>query len=835
MLRTTLAGLRAHKLRLLLTAVAITLGVGFIAGTFVLTDTLDRGIQRDFAQSAGKVDAAVLPPDENSEEGLPASLLASVRAVPSVTDAQGILRGNAPLVGRDGKVVGDVPTLGESVTGGRLQRHELDRGRVPSGPGEAVIDARLAKREGFAVGDTITVLDPGERPRRFALVGLIDLGLDADASNRGVVGFDPATAARMTGETTYREIDVVGATPAAVKRAVGPAGEVLSGSALADRLAKTAGADTTVIRAGLLLFALVAMLVSAVVIYNTFAILVAQRTREMTLLRCVGATRRQIFGGVVLEAFVVGLVGSLLGLAAGLGLGAGTLLLLNSFESIGPGIPVGDVTLTPLAVVVGLAVGVIVTVLSALLPARAATRVAPVAALRSEPEPGSARFRLGWPRLVVALPPGGIGAAGALYGALSMDKGASAMYLVALSGGLVFIAVVALMPALIRPLGRLVGAPPAWATGVPGRLAVENARRSPKRTATTTIALTIGVGLISLFAVIAASGKAQADQQLAEQFPVDFQIQPQLSTGSRMPHALAEALRTRPELSAVIEQRGINARVGDREARVITFTEGALGGVIKPVFESGSVRALRSGTALVDAGTAKARGLRTGGTVTITPRRGPGARFTVAGIYESGTPFGGLVLTGADFDRTFEVADPSRIFVKADPSIPADRARIAVDDAARPYPTARVISQAELREEFIGAVDNILMIFGGLLGLAIVIALFGIANTLTLSVVERTRESALLRALGLTRRQLRRMLSVEAVVMAVIGALTGVVLGVAFGWAATRAMAESAVFALPFSQIAGFTALAGVAGVLAAVLPARRAARASIVQSLSYD
>ncbi|MFI0352346.1 ABC transporter permease [Actinomadura sp. 9N407] len=852
MLKTTLAGLRAHKLRLLLTAVAITLGVGFIGGTFVLTDTMQAGVQKSFAQSADKVDVAVLPSDE-AEDGLPAEMLARIRSVPGVQEAQGRVRGDAALIGKDGKAVGDVPTLGISVTGGRMPRYEFDQGRAPNGPNEAVLDSRVASREKFKVGDTVTVLDGRKATHTFTVVGLIGVGLDSDAAFRGSVGFDTATAIRMTGERTYAEINVAGADRTAVAAAVGQ-GEhrVLTGSALADELASAAGADTKIIRTGLLLFGLVAMLVSALVIYNTFSILIAQRMREMALLRCVGATRRQVFGGVLIESVVVGLVGSLLGLLAGLGLGAGMLALLDAFGVSGPAGPAmsaGDVTLAPRTVLVGLAVGVVVTVLAAILPARAATRVPPVVALRSELEPGSARFRLGWPRAILTGLFGALGFTVALLGSVVMEKGETAMYAVAAGGALVFLAVIALMPALVRPLGRVVGALPGRAAGVPGRLAVENARRSPRRTATTTIALTIGVGLMSLFAVIAASGKATSTQQLNEQFPMDFQIQPQYGDEDpKVPHALAQSLRGRSELGAVIEQRLRDGEIAGQDGTVGSITQSALGEVIKPTFASGSAGDLRDGAALLDEETAKAQNLRAGQTVTVRavpeskgegdiPRaQGPGLQVKVAAIYGGNVPMEGLLLTEADFGRLYGAnSDPYRIFVTAAGGVTAERARAAVDEAARPYPTAKYTSGAEIREEFTKAIDTLLLVFGGLLALAIVIALFGIANTLTLSVVERTRESALLRALGLTKRQLRRMLSVEALVMAVIGALTGVLLGVAFGWAATQSMGESAVFALPYLQIAGFMVLAGAAGMLAAVLPARRAAKASIVESLSFD
>ncbi|MFE9107368.1 ABC transporter permease [Actinomadura geliboluensis] len=829
MLKTTLAGLRAHKLRLLLTAVAITLGVGFISGTFVLTDTMNKGVAKTFAQSADKVDIAVLPA-ESSDEGLPPSLLQKVRGLPGVTDAQGAVKGEAALVGKNGKTVGDYPTMGMSVPSGRLLRYDVDKGRPPSNGGETVIDGKVAKREGFAVGDTVTVLDDKNRPHKFTVVGLVDFGIDQEASIFGAVGFDPVTAARMTGETSFQEIDIAGTvTMSAVKAAAGPGQRVYTGEELGAKLAKAAGADTKIIRTGLLIFALVAMLVSALVIYNTFAILVAQRMREMALLRCVGATRRQIFAGVLTESAAVGLTGSLLGLGVGVGLGQGALVLISNLNG---NVSVTGPSLALRTVLVGLAVGVAVTVLSALLPARAATRVAPIAALRADAEPGGGRFRLGVWRTAAAVLLGLAGLAIGVFAALVMEKGEAAMFAVAFSGCVFFLAVVAAMPALVRPLGRLAGAIPARLGGVPGRLAVANAQRAPRRTATTTIALTVGVGLMSLFAVIGASSKATASHELDEQFPVQYRIATQ--NGEALPRALGEDLRNRPEVEKVVELRDKETKVDGEDASITTVSASAWGDIAKPEMKTGALSDLKQGTAFVDESAVTGSGWNVGRTLQVTTRSGT-VPVKISGVYKIGGQFNGIVLPEADFARYFGAVDPSEIFVKSNEAVPDDRVRKAVDQAAQPYPAAKVESSADFQQQLEDAIDMVLMVFGGLLALAIIIALFGIANTLTLSVVERTRESALLRALGLTKRQLRRMLSIEAVVMAVIGAVTGVALGIVFGLAATSAMADGAVFALPYLQIAGFVLLAGAAGTLAAVMPARRAAKTSIVESLAHD
>jgi putative ABC transport system permease protein len=284
----------------------------------------------------------------------------------------------------------------------------------------------------------------------------------------------------------------------------------------------------------------------------------------------------------------------------------------------------------------------------------------------------------------------------------------------------------------------------------------------------------------------------------------------------------------------VVEVRDKETRAGGQEASITTVTASAWGTIAKPKMKTGSVSDLKPGTALVDESAANVPGWQVGKTLQIKTLHGA-VPVRISGTYKLGGQFSGIVVPEADFVRYFGAVDPAEIFVKTSDAISSDRARTAVDQAALPYPAAKVESTADFEEQLENAIDMVLLIFGGLLGLAIVIALFGIANTLTLSVVERTRESALLRALGLTKRQLRRMLSIEAVVMAVIGALTGVALGIAFGWAATGAMAEGAVFALPYLQIAAFVLLAGLAGTLAAVMPARRAAGTSIVESLAHD
>ncbi|MEU4230352.1 FtsX-like permease family protein [Nonomuraea sp. NPDC026600] len=827
MLRTTLAGLRAHKLRLLLTSLAITLGVGFIAGTFVLTDTVKAGFSQQATAEADKVGLAVLPKDGDAT--LPERTLEQVRGLSGVLEAQGLIRGSAPLLGKDGKVVGNLPTTAVSIVSGRLGRAAILSGTGPGSDDQAaVLDKNTAEAQGLKPGDTITVLDPRHREQRFRLVGIMDTGLDQELAYTGAIGFTPATAQRMTGAKGFTEIDIAGDAAGlkqAVAAAAGAGAVVKTGAELSESLAAASGVQMESLTTGLLLFGLVSMLVAALVIYNTFNILVAQRAREMALLRCIGATRGQVFGSIMLESTAVGLLSSALGLLAGYGLGAATLAVLGALDSPLP--TNATIALSPATMLSGLALGLLVTVGAALLPARAATRVAPIAALRTQVEEQT--FRTGVVRVVLAtlFLVAGLGAAG--VGALALDPGTMVPLFVVMGGGaLTFLAVLILGPVLVKPLSALVGWIPAKLFGVPGRLAVDNSGRNPRRAATTTVALTVGVTLMTLISVVTASTRETMTAKLDSQFPIDYLLATQ-ERDAAVPRSVADELRRSPELASVLQIREAKAKVSGDSVKVGTFN-----GPIKPEVKSGSMARLESGQVAVADKAAEQFGLRLGDPVAVrTAKAGTVTLRVVAVLNGDSSALPTLTVAERAFDEYFGQVPDSRVMVNIKDGVPAAQAREVVDAATAAYPMVQVTSATEVRGQFDESLDMMLMIITGLLGLAILISLLGIANTLSLSVHERTRESALLRALGLTRPQLRRMLSVEALVLGLIGALVGVVLGGVFGWAAMRAMIADAGFVVPGGQIALFVVLSGLAGVLAAVLPARRAARASIVGSLA--
>lgn len=831
MLKTTLAGLRAHLLRLMLTALAITLGVGFVAGTFVLTDTMRAGFDRQFTASADKVSVAVLA---KGDQKIPESTLRTVRAVQGVQDAQGTVRGDAPLIGKDGRAYGEIPTMGMSIPTGPLARYTITKGRAPAGPGEAVLEKAVAAHTGYRAGDAIRVLDKKGTAHTFTVTGLVDVGVDQEIGFRGAVGFTAPVAAAMTGERDYVEVDVKAAPGvtddrlrAAVAEAAGPSFTTVTSHGLAQRMARASGVNVDQIAMFFLAFAVVALFVAALVIYNTFNILIAQRTREMALLRCVGATRGQVFRSVLIESTVVGLLASVLGAIAGIGLGYGAAFIFNS----GNGMPGGSLVVSPTPFLVGVPVGLAVTVLSALMPARAATRVPPVAALRTQSE-GRGRGRAGVVRIIAGalLGAGGIGVA---VLALNAKPGRGPFLLIMVAGALLFLGVIALSPLIVQVLSGLVGRPSAWIFGVPGRLALANSRRNPKRAAVTTVALTVGVTLMTMFSVALASVRSTADHSLSDHFPVDYQLRAQAGSDDRpIPGDAVARLRGRSEFSAVIEVRTASADVNGQKEDVGSVTQRFLGRDLGPKVKAGSLTDLRPGAVILHERSGP--GARVGGTVNVKTRQGTAALRVVA-IVSGESILPDVLLDEADFTRSFGSKDPQQVFLIAKKGVSTTTSRTAVNDALKDYPIVQVQSAADIKDQLSKALDQLFLLVAGLLALAVVISLIGIANTLTLSVVERTRESALLRALGLTRRGLRRMLSLEALIISLIGALIGVVLGTALGWAAISAAIDGAVLGLPVGRIVLFMVLAAVAGVVAAIMPGRRAARTSIVESLAAE
>ncbi|WP_283137327.1 ABC transporter permease [Rhizohabitans arisaemae] len=836
MLKSTLAGLFAQKLRLLLTATAITLGVAFISGTFILTDTIQVGFNKSFADAADKIDVAVMPNEGEGDQppSVPFATLAKVKAVPGVAEAHGLIQGTAALLGKDGRIAGR-PTAGISVADGRLSRTSIVSGRLP-GPGEAILDRNTAERVGYKPGDTIKVLGKARDPREFRLVGTFDVGLNQELASRGGVGLTHDEAMAVTGEKTYREINVLaseGVSPEQLSKAVGDAlgtnFTVKTGRELGEAISKQNGVELGFVTSALLLFGLVALLVAGLVIYNTFSILLAQRVRETALLRCIGATRGQIFGATLLEAAVIGSIASVLGLGLGLGMGAGALSLLNLFDA---GLPTDGVSLTARTILVGLAVGLGVTVLSALVPARAATRVAPIAALRTQSEERD--YRASRTRMIFGSLLAVAGLAVTVAG-VSVGEGVPALFTVVAGGVVFFFSVLVWGPITVRPLSRFVGWLPAKLFGVSGRLAVTNSHRNPKRSATTTVALTVGVTLMTLISMVTVSANATSSAEIDKNFPVEYLIGTQEGFEGTLPVALGTELSKHPEIKEVVRLREDDGKLtaDKREGPIGMISAAAIGTTFKPEVKQGSLADFTPGTLMLRDEYAKDLGVKLGDKVPLATEKGSFSLKVSVIVGGQGGLIPSAMVPEADFPRYFDSDGDSMLMINSKDGVSPAKSRNIVDAAVKPYPIAQISSAAEIKSQINQALGRILWVIGGLLGLAIVISLIGIANTLTLSVVERTRESALLRALGLGKSQLRSMLSAEALILGIIGALIGVALGIGFGWAALLSLREEMIIQVPILQVCLFVLLAGIAAVLASVLPARRAAKASIVESLA--
>jgi putative ABC transport system permease protein len=848
MRKATLKGLMAHKLRLAATALAIVLGVSFVSGTYVLTDTITASFDSLFKQVTQGIDVAVRSEETfggfdtgEVRDPMPASLLERIQAVDGVRVAEGSVTGYAQLVGKDGKAVttGGAPSLGVSFnqdtqfTAGSTVRS----GRLPSGPTEMAIDAKTAEDTGYVVGDRAKVLFQGPA-RDYTVSGIIGFGEADNLGGARLVGFDLATAQEvMNREGRFDEIDVAaqpGVTPEQlrdrIRAAVDPRYEVLTGEELAEDSA--AAINDTIGRflgTALLAFAFVALLVGAFLIFNTFTIIVAQRTRELALLRCLGASRRQVMNSVLLESVIVALVASLVGLGLGVLIASGLKALLSTF--LGADIPATGIQFQPRTVIVSLAVGLIVTVLAAVMPARKATRVPPVAALQPETAFAPTGFRKR--RIVLGVLITTVGVALLLAG-LFRSEG-NRLVNVASGAVVVFFGVAVLSPLIARPLARVIGWPFARAFRLPGNLARENAMRNPRRTASTAAALMIGLALVSFVSIFAASIKASTTEILEESVTADYI----LFNDNFQPFSpeAAERLAEQPQLAAVAGMRFGPWKLDGAGKSLAGIDPVAYQQVVRTEVTDGSLDDLASGGLAVKDTVAESSGWTVGENVAMEfPRTGV-EQVPVKAIYEDNSLNGDFLLGLTTYERAYADQADSQILVKAAPGVAPADSRAAIDQVMTDFPNVTVRDQAEFREEQARQIDQIINLFYSLLGLAILIALFGIVNTLGLSIFERIRELGLLRAVGATRRQLRSMIRWEAVIIAVLGAVLGLAVGVFFGWTIVRALASQGIteFTVPAGQLVSFVLAAAIAGILAAVLPGRRAAKIDVLRAITTE
>jgi putative ABC transport system permease protein len=846
--RATFKSLLAKKLRLVLTAISVVLGVGFVAGTYVLTDTMNAAFDDLFAQtsaasdvvvrSESAFDSAAAGPGGGSgsddREPVAASVLDDVLAVPGVAVAVGDVQGYAQMIDpATDEVIGGVgpPTIGTNWNDLAGEVLSLRGDSVPpAGPDEVVIDAATARNANLAIGDRIRILFQGP-PGEFTIVGVAGFGEADNLGGATLAVFDTETAQTVLGkEGVYDAISVVGdegvaasELRASVAAALPEGVEAVTSTSVADEASEALQEGLGFFRTALLVFAFVALFVGSFIIFNTFSIIVAQRTRELALLRALGASRRQVVVSVVLEAFLVGVVASVLGIALGIAIAVGLQGLLGAFNI---DLRSTSLQLLPRTIIASLVVGIGVTVVASILPARRAGSVAPIQALR-EASDGPTGKELVGRRLAVALAVTGLGVAALLYGLFGAEtNGAS---IVGAGAAITFIGVA-------RPVAGGLGAP-LKRLSIQARLGRENAMRSPRRTASTAAALMIGLGLVSMVAILAASLKASFDAALTETLKADYTLS--TSSFTAFSPEVTARVATLPEVGTASAFRQNGFRVSGATSFVTAVDPATIERVATMEVSEGSVADLATTTdgVLVFRDLAVDEGWALGDEVPAEFASTGDVPLTIVGIFDENRLVGDYVISLESYEGLYSEQLDAFVLVQGAEGVPLDEVGTAIEQAVAEFPNVQVQDQAAFREQQAGFIDQILALVTALLLMAILIALFGIVNTLGLSIYERTRELGLLRAVGMSRRQVKRMIRWESIIIAVFGAVLGVAIGVAFGWALQQALKNEGVseFVVPVGQLAIYLVLAGLAGVLAAIWPARRAAKLNVLEAISYE
>jgi putative ABC transport system permease protein len=847
---------------MLLTFLAVALGVAFVGGVLVLTDTMNRAFDDLFADVYRNTDAVVRS-DQTVESdfgpevrgNIDEGLLADVRGAAGVAGAEGNVGGYARIIDRFGDPVGN-PAFGAPTLGGnwneidQLNPFNLAEGRAPRTADEIVIDRGSAKSTDFGVGDKVDV-QTRDGVATYTVSGIARFGTADSPGGASYVLWTTDEAQRLLLEPgKFSSIAAAadsGVSQDQLARNIRQAlpedsgTQVVTGAEITKETQDSIKQGLSFLTIFFGIFAVIAVVVGAFVIYNSFAIIVAQRTREMALLRAIGARRRQVRRAVVVEAAIVGLVASIVGFIVGLGVATllGKLLQL----------PEGALAVLPSSIAVALATGVIVTVLSALLPAWRASRVPPLAAMRDVAVDTTGRSRI---RVVIGLVLFALGAALVVLGAFT---GAPAR--VGIGVALAFLGILFLAPALARPVSSVFGRPVAALRGVAGQIAKDNAGRNPRRTAATAAALTIGIGLVTFIMVINTSIRASFDKTLDQNFAGDFVIDSGTFGVVGLPATVAQQVGELPDVEQVVPLRFSPAFVQGDDTFVTGSNDGVFG-----LLDIDIVRGkpkLDSGDVVITEGTAKKLHLAVGDSVDVRflddkrleqPPADPTAAAnctenppptcaTVTGVYEPG-PTGGIgdyVVGLDDFDAAVPDVTDSQVFVQLKPGISVAEARPAIEDIVSPYVTAQVQSVDEYKDAIGSQLNIFLLIIVGLLSLAIIIAMLGIFNTIALSVLERTRELGLLRAVGMRRRQVRAAVRWESAIISLFGTFLGLAVGLLGGWGIVRALRDDGfqVFRVPIGPIIGLSVAGIVVGLVAALIPAWQAGRMNVLDAINTE
>ncbi len=850
MFKLTYKGLWAHKLRFVLTGLAVVLGVAFMAGTMILTDTMGRTFDGLFDTSNKGVDVVVrraATVDGGIENGdvrerVDSATLARITAIDGVDTAAGSITGMATLVAADGKAAatsGMGGTMGMNwVQDPRLNPFAIATGRAPQTPDEVVLDKATVNRDGRKLGDKVTVLAKGD-PRSLTLVGTATFG-DAD----GIPGSTLVATTDATAQALFAEPGAFDSVVIASNGKQTP--EVLSarvGAALgAERFETLTGAEDTAnskadLKEGLgffstflLAFAYISLFVGMFIIYNTFSIVVAQRSKEMAMLRAIGASRRQVVKSVLFESIVVGLVASAVGLGVGVLMSFGLRALLSA---VGLDIPGGSVVITPQTVVTAFLVGSVVTVLSALAPALRASKVKPIAALRDMAVDSSGASLK---RTIIGMVITGAGVTAFAAGVVGSGSGALSM--LGVGAVVTIIGVFVLGPVIARPVMGALGIPIARLSGTTGRLAAENAKRSPKRTAATASALMIGVALVSFITILATSTKESVSDTVSKSLQADYVIASDAMSGAGLSPTLGAEVAKLPQVAAISPIRTAPVGAGTGSSQVVAVDTSTIGQLFDVQITAGKITDVTGPSVAVKAKDVADGGLAVGDKVTLTFARTGPVELTVRALYDGTLPNGATsgYLVGIDTYQA-NVTDQfdEQVLVKVAGGVTPVQSAAALETALAAWPNADLQDQAAFKASITSQIDMILNLIYGLLALAVVIALIGIANTLALSVHERRRELGLLRAVGMTRPQVRSSIRWESVMIALFGTALGFFLALAGSWGIVKAISKNEVMSLsvPPVQMMVIVTLAAVAGVVAAVGPARRAAKLDILDAIA--
>ncbi|MFD4830894.1 ABC transporter permease [Streptomyces uncialis] len=844
MFRTALRNVLAHKARLLMTVLAVMLGVAFVSGTLVFTDTLGNAFRNQSAKSYDNIAVAVESPASDGQEvGIPASALKKIEGLDGVTGVTGRASGFAGVADEDGKLIG----VGWSNRGsnfapgkdGKDTAYDFTEGGGPVKDSQIALDKATADKGNYQVGDTVRVATTGP-VREFSLAGIFTTEDGAVNAGGSLVLFDTAVAQEQYLRPGYfHSLSVAAASGASADRILDGVEPLMPKDSIAKTADEWAADEARDIESGmssmntmLLAFAGIALFVGIFLIANTFTMLVAQRTRELALMRAVGASRPQVKRSVIMEALVVGVLASVVGFGVGLGLATGLRSVMNSFDLK---IPAGPLVITPTAVLAALGVGVAVTVLAAWLPARRAAKIPPVAAMSSVHATASAKSLL--VRNIIGAVLTAAGAVAITAGAAAEDGGSGRM-IIGLGAFLALIGVIVLIPQLAHPVIAVIRPFLTRGFGVAGKLAAQNAVRNPRRTGATASALAIGLTLVTGLTVLGATIGQAIDRTTTDNMRADYSVT--MSSGHALDESALTAMEKAKGVEAISPQQASFVKVDGEDVAASGVSGDAVDKVFNLPVVSGSMGNLAKGQIAVAEKTADNNGWKAGDTVPVTfdgLGKKDTKKLTIGAIVEENEFVSPYVLPREMLAPYEEKPDIREIWVKMDGGETAANEQALVD-ALGNNPGITVSDKQDIREMLSGIINMMLNIMYGLLGMALIIAVLGVVNTLAMSVFERQQEIGMLRAIGLDRARVKRMIRLEAIVISLFGALVGIVLGAFLGWAigeTIRGSIPDYELILPWGRIGLFLLLAGLVGVLAAMWPARSAARLNMLTAIKTE